>query len=255
MKKIDISKRNEYLQKILSFKKYSNYFGQSFDADDLYLESEHTFILAKPVGNFFRLFLSSDDRDNALSLLKSVEGINVINFPSKKDISEWQQFMADAGCENIAIYERYFYSQPWPGGTLDQIRYAKPEQAEAIYDLLYGYEGFSPYTDYLPARDELNQLIKDGFVIVNELSGQVTGALLYSIEGKKCYLRMWIDKNQEDGSKLLFDMHTIMREKGITYTYFWVNSKNKKVKAIHRFLGAEPDGLKDYTFLKNEMIK
>jgi len=250
MEKIDVSKNYEYLKKILSFRKYSNYFKQSFDAGDFYLESEHTFILVKPDGNFFRLFLSSNDREDAVVLLKSMDGINVINLPSKKEISEWQQFMADAGYENIAIYERYFYTDFWPGGTLNQISFAKPAQTEEIYNLLYGYEGFSSYTDYLPSKDELNQLIKDRFVIVNELSGHLTGALLYNIEGKKGYLRAWIDKNPKDGSKLLFDIHTIMRDKGITYTYFWVNSENKRVKSIHQFLGAKPDGLKDYTFIK-----
>jgi hypothetical protein len=250
MREIDVGKSNEYVKKILSFRKYSNYFGQPFEVGDLYLETEHTFILAKPVGDFYRLFLSSDDREDALTLLKSMEGVNVINFPSKKDISEWQQFMADAGYKNIGIYERYYYTKFRPGGSLDQIKFAQPGQAEKIYDLLYGYEGFSPYTDYLPSKDEIDQLIKDEFVIVNELSGEVVGTHFFSIEGKKCYLRMWVDRSPRDGFKLVFNMHTIMREKGITYAYLWVNSENEKVKAIHRFLGAKPDGLKDYTFFK-----
>jgi len=250
MKRIDAEKSNEYLKKILSFHSYSNYFGQSFDAGDRYLETEHTFILAKPSDNFYRLFLSSNDREEAIALLKSMKGINVINLPSKKEINGWVQFMADALYENIAIYERYFYNEFWQGGTLDQINFAKPDQVGKIYDLLYGHEGFSLYTDYLPSKEELNQLIEDGFIIVNKSSGLLTGALLFKIEGKKCYLRAWIDKNHKEGSKLLFDIHTIMREKGITYAYLWVNSENKRVKSMHQFLGAKPDGLKDYTFIK-----
>jgi len=250
LEKIDIVKKETYFKKILSFKKYSNYFGQAFEPDDWYLETEHTFILAKPVDDFFRLFLSSDDREEVVALLKVMEGINVINLPSKREIVEWYQLMADAGYENIGIYERYFYTKFRPGGTLDQIKFAQSEQVEEIYDLLYGYEGFSPYTDYLPSKDELSQLIKEQFVIVNELSEQVVGTYLFQIDGKKCYLRAWIDKSPVDGFKLIFNMHTIMREKGITYAYLWVNSENKRVKSIHQFLGAKPDGLKDYTFIK-----
>ena len=42
-----------------------------------------------------------------------------------------------------------------------------------------------------------------------------------------------------------------MHLKNISYAYFWVNSTNTNVKKIHELLGAVPDGLKDYTFIKN----
>ena len=250
LQKVDTVKSGEYMKQIFSFRSYTNYFGQAFAEGDLYLSTDHTFILAKPQEDFFRLFVASDNREDLVELLKLMGSTNVLNIPSKGDISEWKRLMSDAGYKHIGIYERYFYTKFRQGGLLSRIKFAQPGQAKEIYDLLYGYEGFSPYTDYLPSMDELCRLIKDGFAIVNELSGHVAGTYLFNIEGKKCYLRIWIDKSVRDGFKLLFNMHTIMREKEITYAYFWVNSENEKVKKIHRFMGAKPDGLKDYAFLK-----
>jgi hypothetical protein len=94
-------------------------------------------------------------------------------------------------------------------------------------------------------------LIEQKNVIINATGKTIQGAFIFSIEGKKCYFRAWIDKSNHS-LKLLFDVYNIMITKNLGYAYFWVNAKNKKVRSIHQLLGAKPDGLNDYTFIKNK---
>lgn len=252
LEKIDITKSDEYLQFIYSLNPvYSNYFGQPFASVDQYLKTDNTFILIKPIDDFNKIYLVSNNRPESEKLLKSFEGIHVMNLPSKNDISLWKQLMHDTGYENTAVYDRYYFKEFRTGGDAEQIIYAQPEQQEEIYNLYYGYEKFSRFSDYLPLRIELKNFIENKQVIINKDDKNIVGVFIFEIQGKKCYLRLWIDKSHTiNGLKLYLDMFTIICDKGIKYAYTWINSENTRSKTIQQSLGAIPDGLKDYTFVK-----
>jgi len=249
MQKIDTAKVEEYRKQIFSHRSYTNYFGQSFSEGDLYLFTDKSFILAKPAEDFYRLYVSSDDKDDLVELLKFMDGINVLNVPTKAEIATWERLMSDAGYENVGIYERFYYQDFRTGGDLDAVIYAQANDLEEIYNLYSGYEGFIPYTDYLPSRLELKQFIENGIVIINKQDGKISGVNVLSITGKKCFERIIIDINNK-GLKLIFDMFEVLHSMGINYAYGWVNSKNVKAKTIYQLVGATMDGLKDYTFIK-----
>jgi len=249
MQKIDTAKTGEYMKQIFSFRSYTNYFGQQFSEGDFYLSTNNTFILAKPFENFCRLYVSSNDRDGLTGLLKNIDGINVLNIPTKYDIASWECLMSDAGYENIGTYERFYYQDFRTGGDLDGIIFAEASDIEEIYNLYSGYEGFSTYTDYLPDRVELKQIIDNDFVIINRQNDKITGVYIFSITGKKSVSRLLID-NSNTGLKLILDMFEILHSRGINYASGWVNSKNIKAKTIYELMGAKMDGLKDYTFIK-----
>lgn len=227
---------------------YSNYFNQSLDETDLYCSTEHSFVLLKKQeGLYSRVYLLSDNIDDISTILKALKGTYVVNIPSKGDILDWERLMHISNFQKLATYERFHNTQVKKRGNLENIRFATMEQERGIQDLFYNY--FSPYIDYLPTCAELQQLIKQKQVIVNYEKDLLCGAFIFSIEGRKCYFRAWID-NGQNGLKLLFDVYNIMYEKKIAYAYFWVNVKNENVKSIHKLLGAQSDNLKDYTFLK-----
>jgi len=251
MKKIDINKSEEYKQKIFLFRSYSNYFGQEFAEGDLYVSTDHTFILAKPAENFYRLYVSSDNRDDLTGLLKSMKGVNVLNIPTKSDISAWKQLMSDAGYDNIGVYERFYYSEFRTGGDLYKIIYARESDLEEIYNMYSNYEGFTPYTDHLPSRKELKDFINNGIVILDKQDDKICGVHIFSIEGKKCVLRLLMNMNN-NGLKLILDMFDIVSLKGASSASGWVNTENIKAKSIYQLMGARLDGLKDYTFIKRE---
>lgn len=249
LQKVDTTKAGEYMKRMFSFRSYSNYFGQTFSENDLYLLTNHTFILAKPDEGFNRLYVASDSKEDLTDLLKLMDGINVLNIPTKGDITPWMQLLSDAGYENIGIYERFYYVDFRTGGDLDSIIYAQMTDLEEIYNLYYEYKNFSPYTDYLPSRDELKQFIENDFVIINKNNDKISGVHMFPIVGKKYNSRMLIDLNNK-GIKLILDMFEILHSKGVNYVYGWVNSINIKAKSIYLLMGAQLDGLKDYTFIK-----
>ena len=92
-------------------------------------------------------------------------------------------------------------------------------------------------------------MINNKQVILTQNDHSPKGFLIYSIEKEKCYLNAWLDHTGE-GFLLLFDVFNIILNNKIKYSYFWVNSINIDVKRIHQLLGANFDGLKDYTFIK-----
>jgi hypothetical protein len=257
IKKVDtnINIVNEYIKQNISSKhKYSNYFNQNISCDDSYCKTDYSLIIIKPNENYQRIYIISNDFNDAVELLGLLKGTNIINIPSKGDISDWRQLMLASGFSSFAVYERYSNTKIKKMCSTDNIIYAKPDQEEEIYNLFHDSGFFSPYTDYLPSHSELSTLIKNNQVIINENDMKITGAFIFQIEGVKYYLRAWIDKNN-NGIKLLLETYSIIFEKKINYVYFWVNSENKSVQSMHKLMGAKPDGLKDYTFIKQTQSK
>jgi hypothetical protein len=247
---MDKERVSEYIKQMYSVKPlYSNYFYQPLDLDDFYRKTAHTLLIIKPENAYNRIYILSDNAEDAIRELNLLNGISVINVPSKGNVKQWEQLMLQTGFKLIGVYERFYNVKIQPIEESEPIIYAEVHQEKEIYDLFYNSGFFSLYTDYLPSHKELEQLIENKNVIVNVSDKQIKGAFLFSIEKQKGYFRAWIDKSS-NRLKLLFDAYTIMVSKNINYVYFWVNSENKKVRSIHQLLGAKPDGLKDYTFIK-----
>ena len=127
--------------------------------------------------------------------------------------------------------------------------FAQETEEEEIYNLYIAWEKFNPYTDWLPTHAELQQFIKDGYAIVNKKDGKITGIHLLSISGKKCYLRLLMDTSG-GGLKLIKEMLNLSYAKGVVSSVGWVNSQNESARSLYLFIGAQMDGLKDYTYIK-----
>lgn len=247
------NKVEEYISEMYSLKPlYSNYFNQALTSNDYYCKTAHTLLIAKPFNGYSRIYVLSDDLEDATQKLKTLKGINVLNIPSKGNIAHWEQLMALSDFKLIGLYERFYNTKICQREEIGQIIYAEASQQEEIYNLFYDSGFFSVYTDYLPSHEELKQLIEQKNVIINMTGEQIQGAFIFLIQGQKCYFQAWIDKSN-NSLKLLFDVYNIMVGKKLGYAYLWVNSENKKVKSIHQLLGAKSDGLKDYTFIKNSL--
>lgn len=226
---------------------FLNYYGQPLEDIVDYVETESSLVLRKKEGHFFRVYIMSVFQADVVDILKGLPDINVLNIPAKNNIPEWNVLMELAGYKNISVYERYYYKKVRVRKDLRNVNYASNEQADEIYSLFGNH--FSLYTDYLPNKNELLKLIAKRSVVVNYKDEKLCGAFVYELKGQKCYLRAWLDHG-ENGLKLLLDVFSIMYSQNISYAYFWVNSTNVNVKKIHELLGAIPDGLKDYTFIK-----
>ncbi len=226
----------------------SNFFGISEKESYQMLKTEKTLIIRKKEHDFYRLYLMATDEAELTHMLLSLsKDTYVINIPSKKGIDNWKKVLDGAGFSFFAQYDRYNNRQiEYRESEIGT--YATIKDADEILTLLYD-DSFSIYTDYIPTKVQLEQMINNKQVLVNKDDNQVKGVLIFTIEGKKCYLNIWIDKTK-DGLFLLFDVYNIMVEKGIVLSYFWVKSTNKKIRKLHMLTGAIPDGLSDYSYIK-----
>ena len=252
LEKIDITKAQEYMQTIYSLRTtLSNYFGQPFEKNDKYFETNNTFVLAKPIRDFYRIYVASNNKKELVEILSDLEGTNVINFPTKGNVQDIETIMTESGYERIGIYERFSYNVKnlTANDDISKIEFAEAGDEEEIYNIYTSWQGFNFYTDYLPTHEELKKFIENKSVIINKQDGSIVGTFIFEPYGRKYYLRLWIDISKK-GLQLLKNVFSILKHNKIEYAYLWVSSDNKRVIALHQLFGAVPDGLKDYTYIK-----
>lgn len=235
---------------ILSGKKLvlSNFYGIDNEDDcGIYL-GENTVITRIREHNFYRIFVQSADLEETQFLLQNLDGNRyAINIPSKTPIPLWCEILKGSGFEDIGTYHRYYTTKvKFRSSACGE--YAVIEDIESIDHILKA--NFSLYTDHLPSLKQLREMISSKQVFVSRgTSGEVEGILIYTLQGRKCYINAWIDFSGK-GLFLLYKAYNIAVEHGIQYVYFWVNSTNDSVIRLHQMMGAKHDGLIDYNFLK-----
>ena len=231
-----------YSQKII----LSNLYNMNFHEAEL-IRTERSLIVRNNCGEYFRTYIVTSNLDDISVLLKSLDGINIINIPSKSSIDDWNNLLTNSGFELIGLYERYFNSFVTSKGNFVP-NYATHIHLEDIYFLMN--ENFNKYTDHLPSRNELANMVFNSQILINEEDGILKGFFIYSLIGNKCYYNCWFDKST-NGLYLLFNIHALLSKKNLKYAYLWINSENTKVKNIYSYLGYKFDGLKDFTYKKN----
>ena len=162
--------------------------------------------------------------------------------------------LSECGYKLSGIYERLYKNFNQSSGPFVQC-YARPDESDAIYGLIYAH--FNPYLDHLPSEKELRSMIDNRQVLVNRNDDQanVTGVIIYTRESSRLYFNCWIDHTGWNNALfLLFNMYNYMGEQQIEKSYFWYDSMNKMNKKMYKILEYQPDGLKDYTFIKQPYI-
>lgn len=224
----------------------SNFFSQGMPDTEMY-KTDKSLIIRKAEDDFYRVYLMTLDKNEISGILRDLKGTNVINIPTKEEIEEWAPLLDKCGFRQIGLYQRFSNSSVRYRGAFTA-RYADIAHFESLKNMMY--KNFDKYTDHLPNDSELATMIADKRVIIHQENGKLEGLFIHTFEGKKCYFNCWYDESN-NGLYLLFNMYSLMREKNILHSYFWVNSENTKVKQIHTLLGSKPDGLLDYIFMKN----
>lgn len=225
----------------------SNFFGATEGEFEIY-ESDYSLLIRKKEQDFYRAYLISSDITDSESILKELEGdFFVFNIPSKGAIDEWKELFDRTGYQLYGVYNRY-HNTKIRARKSAMGEFASMADTDRIEEILTG--NFSKYTDYIPTSIQLAKMIENQQVLVTRSgNGEVQGVLIYTLEGKKCYFNVWIDKSG-NGLFLLYKAYNIVVENNIGYVYFWVNSINHDVIRLHEMMGAIPDGLSDYTFIK-----
>ena len=247
-----ISDNPERIQSILTERvsrkgNISNYFLQKPDGASRLYYTEHTAIVAVSFESFCRLFFITSDENDFCSLINELpQGRYVINYPTKGSIDGVDALLHCCGFQHTDTFVR-MYNTRFKEGKLDKVVYAEKSQCEQIIALLGRH--FTDYLSYSPDKDELEQLIDKKCVIVNTEENKVIGVMVFEFQGKKAYFRIWCDEGK-NGLKLLTEAFSLVANSGIRYVYNWINESNKVSMSVYKFFGSQPDGLKDYVYLK-----
>lgn len=244
------------IEKVSSLKQkgvilFSNYYGAKDNCHYEILEGQYTIVLRCKEYDYYRIYLVTTDNDDLIQTLSCCEDSEyVINIPSKGSINQWDEILRKVGFTQIAEYRRYYNNKKIVYRKSAIGEFARHDENSQIRNILN--EIFSKYTDTIPSEKELRRLIDNKQVLVShEENGNVCGVLIFCFEGKKCYFRIWVDKGNT-GLFLLYKAYNIVVEQNINYVYFWVNSTNKDVIRLHTLMGAQSDGLSDYTYIKTK---
>lgn len=229
---------------------YNNYFGIP-EKERCEIEvASNTILVRKKEFDFYRLYILSRDPKETEMLLASLNDSDyVINIPSKGKIDDWDELLINSGFTFLDVYSR-FYNNNIPSYPSSIETFASEEEVDDVAELLYS--NFSKYTDHLPDRQEILDMVKNHQVITDYMDGKLCGVMIYTIIGNKGYQNFWINKKGENALSLLFKAKNILIEHGIKYCYYWIKDTNKPVIKIHTLLGGKPDGLKDYSYLKKK---
>ena len=232
--------------------RYNNCFFPELDQVS-YIETDNSLILKKKYESFNRIYFMSNDAEELVSILSSLDKDDIINIPSKKGIQEdLNTILTKEGYSLFATYERMYNNLVEPRGQFDA-ELANLADVEGIYQLLHNH--FNPYTDTLPTREYISELIEKKWVLINrnEDTKEVEGTLLLRFEPQKCHYYIWVDSsNFTKALNLFINGFNYMNEKGYEKAYLWVRSTNVRPKKIYETLGFKYDGLKDYTYTKGD---
>ena len=247
-----ISENPERIQSILTERfsrkgNISNYFLQKPDGTSRLYYTEHSAIMVVSLESFCRLFFITSDKDDFCSLINELPPDRyVINYPTKGSVDEVDALLHRCGFQHTDTFVRMNNTR-FKEGKLDKGVYADKSQCEQIIPLLRRH--FTDYLSYIPDKDELENLMDKKCVIINTEEDKVSGVMVFEFQGKKAYFRIWCDEGK-NGLKLLTEAFSLVANNGIRYVYNWINESNKVSMSVYKFFGSQPDGLKDYVYLK-----
>jgi hypothetical protein len=231
---------------------FSNYFMSSLDGM-LFAKGEETLLLKLPCEGFNRIYFLSRNREELTSMLSQLSEEDAINIPTKREISQdILTILHNAGYNLFTSYERLYKNTNDPRGDFED-NFAQIGDCAKIKELLLS-QLYNPITDRIPTNEEIKFMIENKQALVNRNeNGEVNGVLLFAIDGKKCNFLEWASTASAGESLFLYlNAFNYMGQLGIEKSTIWVRSDNVRPKKIYISWGYQPDGLKDYTFLKTK---
>jgi hypothetical protein len=249
MNRVDSTYIKEKISILLSLKPmYSNYFGLNLD-DVEYIEKANTLVVIKPYESFRRVYFISTDEDELIEILKILPNSDVINIPTKTEISgSLQNILSKSGYSLFEVYHRMYNNKIEQQGIKVE-SFALLEDIPAIYERLYSL--FVPFSDWLPTKKDLENMVENKQIyIIRDENNAVVVATAFKIEKTSCYWSFLYSSVKGGAKKVTMHLFDYLSSLGIKRVYFWVREGNVAIDGFQKSLGSVYDGLKDYTFTK-----
>lgn len=252
MQNIRRSRKNIYTNYYLSY----NGTNVIFDI----LSGDETIIFCIWEKDIYRVFYYSCNLSELVSLLKHTPSGAIIDIIAKEENPD-MDWIKDA---NYNLYNTYARFGQKLLTCQEEIERLAKHPLDAYYNENYGSyateqdlqqlqfiieKSFDKKTDHLFTDEQLLELIRKNWVLIEKEDGIIYCVVIFQIEGKKCYYNLTYNKGTAD---VLFSIEKKIRLNAIkeydaNYIYSWIALSNKK--ALNRCI-VPRDGVYNYIFEK-----
>ena len=258
---MNLNLSNSIDSKLILFWKY---FSQKPNVTNCYLtdfsgldffEFDNCLIMTRQKGGFADLYFVAKNFDFLKLALIRLVGSFAINIPEKTNSCSADHFLTEFGASKYACYERWRndirnsnVNFKIESSVDSSVRIANSTHLPQLENLIG--QNFDAVSEHLPSNGELMAMLSNKQIFVNVRNNEITGFFIYRIRNAECYFNFWYDSNN-NGMALLNEVLSMMQENNISHYYLWVNSKNSRIKKLHKLMGAQPDGMCNHIYTLN----
>ena len=234
----------------------SNYFFGRLRAQEFPLwETDQSLVFLDREHDFQRVYFLSSELTDLSNLLHAIPQRPLVAdyVTQSDDEAEVNSAMAAAGFRKAALYRRMsnnnLAARTAKAGS--SIQRAREDEAEGLFEQLCQH--FNVRLDRIPRRDEFVELVRRGQVLVHRQGEEIDGYNIYQLLGRRAHWNYWYIRpgtHRAVAFKLIEDMYSEMRDKGINAAFLWVEQHNLGVIEVHKRLGFEFDGLVTHVYVK-----
>jgi uncharacterized protein YaaQ len=249
-------------------KKYvTNYFISSEKAFELiiseklfYIKVNEVIFLFKKNDNFYNLYFFASSIDSltiGLDQINEILNLNdvIVDIVSKDNIADVVEVFKQKGFNNYTTLRRMSRTGMSNPVVLQDtnLMIANHKDLDQIFDLLH--ENFDIRAEQIPSREEVSNWIKKDSVLVYKLNNEVTGFIIFDLNGLTLYLRYWFvsenHRNKKIGSKLFNFFLDMGKDKQNKSAQILCKSKQRfgSEELVIDFIDvSEKSGILDYYF-------
>ena len=258
---------------------YHNYFNNCDNDEEIFaLYGESTVVFWDNDQGVERVYFYSSDEEELTSLLKQVPTGCIIDYVTRNkderirrviEQGNWQFLhemhrmvmgkKTEEEQRDLEEKKRAMYEVLW---RPNNVRCAEIQDVDYLYKKLY--EVFDERESHLPAKEELRTFIKNRWVSVYAVEGEIKGFQIFKVEKGQFYgYQIWNDVGPEGYFSLnemtnklygkYLEKHKVEIEREHIKpkpSYCWVNVNNKKNMRLVKFWGQKFDGLYDFVYEK-----
>lgn len=245
---------------------FTNYYGGTTElmkmlSDDLvkvYYDNGAVFLL-EDKQNYFEIYFYCIDTESLKRADKAIKQYVHRRVPvilhclgKETEYCQYSELLEETG---FILYKRYRRKILIPSdikGNVGEslVEYAKESDIDIVYHMLY--ETFDILSDRLPSQKDLGVFIEQKSIIVEKVSGNIVGCIIFEDKKRSSYVRSICIKsnyrNQGIGKKL-FNRY-ISQHLGNTQKFeLWVEEGNNYAIRLYEKLGYQDEGLRDHIFI------
>lgn len=191
-----------------------------------------------------------------LELLKQMPTNTIMDCITKDE--EEYQWILDANWKHHMTLERYVNTdliatvnsnEKTDSLVQEKILFAEISNSEELLCTLH--ENFEVVSAHFLSKEELEEAIRDKSVWYCKEESKIVSLVVCTYEGKKILFNYLYNHSVDvRGRELVLNFMKYAIERGVNYSYLWVDKSYKKAIQLHRSMNFHADGLKNVIYVK-----